>query len=217
MTLDVSDNIYQTGYVGEGVSSVNAGVHGPYVVKYDSSGNFVWGKAFQNSTTAGNYPASGVVLDNAGNIYFTFTDRYTNNSYIIVKLNSSGVVQWSNQISANGDFGLTSNTQYYRNVLYLNSDGDLTFVGIMRTTSVPSAPTSTFTFKLPSDGSKLGTYTVGPWGQPITYASVSLTTYDLFWTTTNASGSVSTPTYTAPAEADVIAYTPPETAITVYI
>lgn len=217
MTLDVSDNIYQTGYVGQGVSSVNFDVNGPYVVKYDSSGNFVWGKAFQNSTTAGNYPASGVVVDNAGNIYFTYTDRYINNSYIIVKLNSSGVIQWSNQISATGLFGLNVNPQYYRNVLYLNSDDDLIFVGVMVDSPVQYVPISTFTFKIPKDGSKLGTYTVGPWGQPITYASVSLTTYTLSWTTTNASGSVSTPTYTAPAEADVIAYTPPETATTVYI
>ena len=214
MTLDVSDNIYQTGYVGEGVG---AGVNGPYVVKYDSSGNFVWGKAFQNSTTAGNYPASGVAVDNAGNIYFAFTDRYTYDSYIIVKLDSSGTLQWSNQISAVGDFGISSNTSFYRNVLYLNSDEDLVFVGVMVSSVAPAIPTSTFTFKLPKDGSKLGTYTVGPWGQPITYASVSLTTYTLFWTTTNASGSVNTPTYTAPAEADVIAYTPPETATTVYI
>jgi hypothetical protein len=147
--------------------------------------------------------ARGVNIDTSGNIYVSgsYNTGGTVNS-MLVKLNSSLAVQWSQTLGGNlGPYKKpafdTSGNIYVSNGQYLakyNSSGTLQFQRSMTITSNSvyrntetyvignkvyfgaysnASPFGGVTFSVPTDGSLTGTYSVG--GKSITYASSSQT------------------------------------------
>lgn len=187
IAIDSSDNIYAAGRIGSGVSSSR---NGPILCKFDSSLNLLWATQLQSGTTITDYPAYGVTLDSSGNPYIAFIDLPNNpDAVVLVKFDTSGTLQWSNRISSNGAVSTSGVTPSN----WLTST---TTSLILAYTSTISSNFFTAIAKVPLDGSKTGTYTVGPYGQPTTYASVSLTAYTLSWSTQAASGTSASPATT---------------------
>jgi len=88
--IDNSGNVYVTGF------SVGSGTESDYaLVKYDSSGVEQWVARYNGPDN--DYDRSiAIVLDHAGNIFITGTSRgsATDDDYVTVKYDSSGVEQW---------------------------------------------------------------------------------------------------------------------------
>jgi uncharacterized delta-60 repeat protein len=112
VTVDSSDNIYVTGYTGGGLdTNTNAGGTDLFLIKYNSSGTKQWTEQLGTSSQdIGNE----VTVDSSNNIYVTGTtagglDTNTNSGdrdIFLVKYNSSGTKQWTQQLGTNGnDFG----------------------------------------------------------------------------------------------------------------
>jgi hypothetical protein len=110
-----------------------------FVAKYDTLGNFIWAKAFQNND---NSYGESVTVDANGDIYLlstasrtlqfdtiTTSSSYNGNFKVIAKLNSSGVVQWAKilhglfDVNINQKFGPSESALEVDNngVLYLTS------------------------------------------------------------------------------------------------
>lgn len=207
IAIDSSDNIYAAGRIGLGVSSTR---NGPILCKFDSSLNLLWATQLQSGTTAVDYSAYGVTLDSSGNPYIGFIDVPNNpDAAVLVKFDTSGTVQWSNRISSNGAVSTSG-------VIPSNWVTSTASSLILAYTSTISSNFFTAIAKVPLDGSRTGSYTVGPYGQPTTYASVSLTAYTLSWSTQAASGTSSSPSM-ATATASFTDITATQSSITVLI
>ena len=92
VAVDPSDNVYMCGFR----NGFNAG-GGQYVVKLNSSGVKQW-EAFFGGTTGSADVALSIDLDSSGNVYVSGTidgqSSNTSGPASIVKINSSGVIQW---------------------------------------------------------------------------------------------------------------------------
>jgi len=130
------------------------------IAKYNTSGTLQW----QNRLTyAGISAGRGISVDSTGNVYVC---GYSNTGGVsmdfqIAKYNTSGTIQWQRYLGGSGvDSGAA---------ISVDSSGDVYVCGY----SNASGRDKIMFAKLPSDGSKTGTYTVG--GYSYTYASSSLT------------------------------------------
>lgn len=207
IAIDSSDNIYATGLIGSGVSS---GRNGPVLCKFDSSLNLLWAVQLQSGTLSIDSPAYGVTLDSSGYVYIGFFDTPNNpDAAILVKFDSSGTLQWSNRISSSG--AVTTSGIVPSNWVTTTATSL-----ILAYTSTISSNFFAALAKVPLDGSRTGTYTVGPYGQPTTYASASLTSYTLSWSTQAASGTSASPTMTT-STASFTNYNSTQSSTTVYI
>ena len=121
VTVDSSNNIYVTGNTSGGLDgNTNSGNSDILLVKYNSSGTKQWTKLLGTSSADN---GRGVTLDNSSNIYVTgFTsgglDGNTNSGdtdIILVKYNSSGTKQWTQQLG-------TSSEEYGQSVTVDSSD-----------------------------------------------------------------------------------------------
>ncbi|MDP7631313.1 MAG: SBBP repeat-containing protein, partial [SAR324 cluster bacterium] len=133
MTVDSSDNIYVTGYTYGGLDgNTNSGSVDIFLVKYNSSGTKQWTQ--QLGTSAGNF-GYGVTVDSSDNLYMTgYTsgglDGNTSSGstdIILVKYNSSGTKQWTQQLGTSStDEGLAVTVDSSNN-LYVTgyTDGGL--------------------------------------------------------------------------------------------
>jgi hypothetical protein len=96
------------------------------VVKYSSTGTIQW----QNKYSGFFYTYIGCTVDSSGNIYVA-TPRYNASlsdfDCAVIKLNSSGAVQWSQEFSFSGGAILTSNYNYFPKVV-VDSSGNV-YVG----------------------------------------------------------------------------------------
>jgi hypothetical protein len=204
IALDASDNIYATGIIGDGTSSGD----GCILCKYDSSANLLWAKEYYPATTSTQYPGVGVTVDSSGNPYVYLYNSYVYDDGIIFKTNSSGTTQWIRSISISGGEVLESSA---KNLIKINSENDLVL-------SYPAYVTSSLNIamgaKLPTDGSRTGTYTVGP--ITVIYAAATLTEATLLWTSQAASGTDSAPSITVLNNV-MTSYNPPESSATTYI
>jgi uncharacterized delta-60 repeat protein len=112
VTVDSSDNIYVTGSTYGGLDgNTNSGSYDASLVKYNTSGTKQWTKLLGTSSKDSGY---GVTVDSSDNIYVTGYTRggldgntYSgDNDTFLVKYNSSGVKQWTQQLgSSSKDFG----------------------------------------------------------------------------------------------------------------
>jgi hypothetical protein len=77
---------------------------GIVVVKYNSGGTIQWQNQFGgDSTNANSTTARGITVDSSGNVYITgFGNATSPQSPIVVKYNSSGVLQWQRQLVFSG-------------------------------------------------------------------------------------------------------------------
>jgi hypothetical protein len=199
VTTDSSGNIYICGTSNTGFGG--SGFRGMAIAKLDSTGVLVSQASFGGGSVESR--ARGVNIDTSGNIYVSgsYNSGGTVNS-MLVKLNSSLAVQWSQTLGGNlGAYKKpafdTSGNIYVSNGGYLakyNSSGTLQFQrtvtvsGTALTQSTETyvignkvyfgaystgSPFGGVTFSVPTDGSLTGTYSVG--GKSITYASSSQT------------------------------------------
>jgi len=106
VVTDSSGNAYVTGTTYGGLdSNTSAGNADLFVVKYNSSGTKQWTKQLGTSSTD---TANGVTTDSSGNVYvaggtYGGLDGNTSagvNDLFIVKYNSSGTKQWTNQLGS---------------------------------------------------------------------------------------------------------------------
>ncbi len=111
VTVDSSDNIYVTGKTEGGLDgNTNLGSWDIFLVKYNSSGTKQWTQQLGTPTYEG---ANGVTVDSSDNIYVTGNTRGKLDSYsggydtFLVKYNSSGVKQWTQQFgTSSSDIGI---------------------------------------------------------------------------------------------------------------
>jgi len=106
VATDSSGNVYVTGGTNGGLDgNTNAGNTDLFVVKYSSSGTKQWTKQLGSSSRDF---ANGVATDSSGNVYVTGStyrnlDGNTsagNADLFVVKYNSSGTKQWTNQLGS---------------------------------------------------------------------------------------------------------------------
>ena len=109
VAVDSSNNIYVTGYTEGGLdNNTNTGLKDIFLLKYNSSGTKQWTQQLGTSFDDG---AEGVTVDSADNIYITgYTagslDNKTSSGskdIILVKYNSSGTKQWTQQLGTVAD------------------------------------------------------------------------------------------------------------------
>ena len=125
-----------------------------YVIKFDSSGNFQWNRRL--SISGGNTNPRSIVVDASGNSY---TLGGNASLVYVVKYNSSGTLQWQRSFVS---------TSINPHAITLNAAGTIYYIN-----GQFDAVATTFYAKLPTDGTKTGTYTVN--GQTVTYAASSMT------------------------------------------
>ena len=108
----VATAIDSSGYIYAGGYARGAGTYDrrPYLVKVDSSGTVQWSIKTTNtiSTVQDNYDYGGIIrgilIDSSGNIYISISSGYSISGNVknmhVLKLNSSGTVQWHKQFSS---------------------------------------------------------------------------------------------------------------------
>jgi hypothetical protein len=153
ITVDSSDNIYVVGH-----SQKHTNNDDTIIAKYDTSGNLVWQKYIQNGAKG-----RSIDTDSSGNVYVLSENLRDvgegGSDFYIAKFDSSGNVEWQRALGgANNDESFS---------LRLDPSDNLYIGG---TTRSPSSNTYTqgLLFKIPTDGSMVGTY------GGLTYQSVSL-------------------------------------------
>jgi hypothetical protein len=147
-----------------------------YITKFNSSGTEQWTRSINLGDTTG---LVGVSIDSSNNIYFTGQFTSTNIRTFIVKYNSSGTIQWQRSIRATLTAGGSNRNLSSTACSVDSTNGQIALSGIL--------DTEFFAARLPIDGSKTGTYTLGLY--TIFYAASSQTE-------ASASVSISSRTYT---------------------
>ena len=112
VVLDALGNIYCAGYTNGGVGETNGGNNDAFVMKLNSSGDLQWVTQLGATTlgfSGGNNSETdrcySVAVDDSGNIYCAgYTDGALGeangggNDAFVMKLNSSGTIQWVTQL-----------------------------------------------------------------------------------------------------------------------
>ncbi|MFZ8805158.1 MAG: hypothetical protein ACO2PO_19590 [Candidatus Calescibacterium sp.] len=124
--MDFASSIIQSsdgGYVvAGGTDSFGAGYSDMYIVKLDSSGNVIWTKTIGGSSDDG--ARSIIQSSDGGYVVAGFTESFGAGGYdmYVVKLNSSGNVQWTKTIGGSSGDGALSIIQ--------SSDGGYVVAGL---------------------------------------------------------------------------------------
>jgi hypothetical protein len=141
-----------------------------FLAKYDTSGAYVWHRTLADTSFDGGL---GVALDSSENIYITGFTRATSSDkdVLIAKYNSSGTVQWQRVFFGFGgdDTG---------NSITVDTFGNM-YIAALLGFSSPNG--SSGNIKLPTDGTRTGTY------GGYTYAASSLTSPTITVTTNTSS------------------------------
>jgi hypothetical protein len=125
------------------------------LTRFSSTGSTAWQRILSSAESS---DSSKVATDSSGNVYVTTRSNQNSSSYdvIIAKYNSSGTIQWQRSIKQGGEVG---------DVVVLGSTIYISFV---------FNPAGAYvTLKIPTDGSKTGSFSVG--GNSFIYAASSLT------------------------------------------
>lgn len=178
ITSDSSGNVY---LVSRSTYESNDGnTTTSYLSKFDTNGNSAWSVGMNGSMLAKGLNATGVAVDSAGDVYVLCQQYAVSgaNALALLKFNSSGALQWQRDIIVG-----TENQQKAVSVTV-----DASAVYISGGAGINNNNLAVFA-KLPKDGTKTGTYSVG--GISITYAASSYSIVGgISWTTgSGASGS----------------------------
>jgi len=178
LALDSSENIY----VVADMKPSGATYHLPCIAKYDSSGAIQWQRKYTAVGQNADIDYSSITCDSSGNVYVYFavssTSYTTGAAAFILKYNSSGAIQWQRYLKIDGGGTPAGN---------ISVNGDyLTITGVQ---NYPS-----WIMRVPTDGSKTGTYT----NNSKTYVYGTTSGTDAAGNLSDATGTISiaTPTYT---------------------
>jgi uncharacterized delta-60 repeat protein len=144
--IDIANSIQQTsdgGYIVAGDTySFGAGAWDVFIIKLDSSGNIQWSRAIGRTNSDGAYSIQQT--SDGGYIVAGSTDSFGAGGHdvLIIKLNSSGNIQWSRAIGGTNSDGARSIQQ--------TSDGGYIVAGLTR--SFSSGGLDFFIIKLDSSG-----------------------------------------------------------------
>ncbi|MBE2218814.1 MAG: SBBP repeat-containing protein [Ignavibacteria bacterium] len=139
INIDNLFNIYMAGYSG----STNGG-NDFWVAKLNLNGDTLWTKTFNGSANASDF-AKKIRVDNSGNIYAVgyLSNISTDADIFAVKINSSGVLQWSKTYNGPG------NDTDEPNDMAVDNDQNVYITG---RTTVTGANTDIITMKLAPTG-----------------------------------------------------------------
>jgi hypothetical protein len=144
ITLDSSENVY-----------IGGSFTGPFcLIKLDSSGNYQWSRTLTTGG-GGNMSNPSLTTDSSGNVYAYGTG--TGGFIHVLKYNSSGTLQWQRTWEASSS-GSPSYYYYFSagyGSIKIANDGSL-LIGALGVSST-NYGFCTY-FKLPADGSGIGTY-----------------------------------------------------------
>jgi hypothetical protein len=161
--VDSSGNVYVVGRPDNYVA----------IAKYNSSGTLQWSRQLYNAGRQ--IQANNITVDASGNSYVYGIMRVDASTpallnAFIAKYDTSGTIQWQRRLGTTSIIGGRETNTTIRS-LALSSDGVMYVNG----NSDPTAQYADnfFFAKLPSNGSKTGTYTLS--GVSYTYAATSLT------------------------------------------
>jgi hypothetical protein len=169
VAYDSSGNIYLTAYY----AYENSGV----LIKFNSSGTLQWSLLL----STGNF--QDVAVDSSGDVYVCGTDQTSNARLLVIKVNTSGTVQWKRKLGAGIPTGRGA-------TIAIDSTGAIYAAG---RSEYSGGPDKALFIKLPSDGSKTGTYTVD--GNSWVYEAATITTSAGSITDSNIFLSPGTPGY----------------------
>ena len=89
IAVDGNGNVYVTGEKG-----IGGGNSAYFTIKYDNNGNLIWTNQHASSGSDG---ATGIAIDNSGNVFVTgYKDNLTGD-YFTIKYDSNGNIIWTNQ------------------------------------------------------------------------------------------------------------------------
>ena len=182
--LDSSGNVY---VAGGGQNSAGYAIQ--FIAKWNSSGTLQWQRTLTdvNSTPGGS--AYGISIDSSNYIYVCGSGYSSAGRTVqsISKWDSSGTIQWQRTITDN-----SSIPSDVASKIIVDNSGNMYVVGYI----LPSTGTFVASIsKLPTDGSRTGTYSNSVFG--FTYASSSWTAATSTWSSTNPAYTASTSTWTA--------------------
>jgi uncharacterized delta-60 repeat protein len=101
--LDASGNVFVTGFLNQNITGTDY-----YTMKMNSNGDTLWTASYNYSSAFGYDQANDLSIDNAGNVFVTgFSDAdpssATNEDYLTVRYNASGVQQWTQRYNGTGN------------------------------------------------------------------------------------------------------------------
>lgn len=152
--VNASGDVFAAGYAYVG------GLYGFIIAKYNASGAIQWQRRLYSGSNDYVY---SIAIDSSSNIYVVGTSDASGTIDIqIAKYNTSGTIQWQRKIS-------TASGADYAYGVSVDNSGNFYINGY----SNQGGSNNFFFAKLPDDGSKTGTYSVG--GVSFTYATSTLT------------------------------------------
>lgn len=143
------------------------------VCKFNSSGAIQWIRNFGTGSGSFAEPRD-MAVDSSGNSYTLIGSG----ELYIVKYNSSGVIQWQRRLQC------SPNTYFQPQGITLNSDGTIFYIN-----SRPNGDVNeNICAKLPTDGSKTGTYTVSAYTYIYSVSSLADAAATYIYTTLDTNG-----------------------------
>jgi len=138
------------------------------LIKRNSSGSIIWQRVITNSSSSYGMVVTNLAVDSSDNIYGSAYTAVGGNSVgVLAKWNSSGTLQWQRKITPSANSFAIADVK-------VNSDG--TFMTLSCYTNT-SGNNDYALLKLPTDGSKTGTYTVGSYSYTYEASSYTETAY----------------------------------------
>jgi hypothetical protein len=121
---------------------------------YSQGSNYsrLWGRILSSASSHNLSPGVGMASDTAGNVYNTGVNDNTGNPFI-VKYNVSGTIQWQREFVATG-----TNMGSGGGILSIALEGTTYLCLLMRAGGIPG---KTGYCRIPTDGTKTGTYMIG--------------------------------------------------------
>ena len=216
--VDSSDNIYVL--VNGGSSSTS------HVMKFNSSGTVQWQKNITKTITNSNNNTlsswSSPTVSKSGDVYIR-AYRGTNNDHAILKLNSSGAVQWVKSFPGNGSDTTYEKTDDQENLWLLSYSGSLICVdsngNIIRRMGITTSGAGGFFQGFTVDEGYITLITDGRYlGPQTTYSrenNLAVFRFEISgvnngsYTHTNSDGSTLTVTVSSPSTSSASSYSNP--------
>lgn len=154
INVDSSGNVYAAGNIGLSNGTLLA-----YIVKWNSSGTFQWDYIHQYDDQQGCFQS--IDFDSSGNVYVAGSQQEDGNGSfagswrnigVVVKLNSSGTVQWQRGFA--NSTATSSVGQNKFTTVAIDSNDDM----VLSTCESDGTNVKFYLLRLPNDGSLTGSY-----------------------------------------------------------